>query len=104
MNREEDGAIEAQQTSGMARFLPHTTRNIAESGEPLDMATTEPQPNIQRLAVTLRVNGIDHVLMLEPRRTPLDALRHDLHLNGTKQLHAAKCESDRCVWRSYQAR
>src|SRR5204863_8044942 len=36
--------------------------------------------------VTLRVNGEDYPLHLEPRRTLLDALRHDLALTGTKKV------------------
>jgi aerobic-type carbon monoxide dehydrogenase small subunit (CoxS/CutS family) len=35
---------------------------------------------------TLRINGAEHALMLEPRRTLLDALRHDLGLTGTKKV------------------
>src|SRR5205814_6397820 len=40
----------------------------------------------RRLTVTLRVNGDAHALVLEPRRTLLDALRHDLALTGTKKV------------------
>lgn len=36
--------------------------------------------------VTLTVNGSSHALMVEPRRTLLDALRHDLGLTGTKKV------------------
>jgi xanthine dehydrogenase YagT iron-sulfur-binding subunit len=39
-----------------------------------------------RLPVVLRVNGDDHALYLEPRRTLLDALRLDLELTGTKKV------------------
>jgi aerobic-type carbon monoxide dehydrogenase small subunit (CoxS/CutS family) len=38
------------------------------------------------LLVTLAVNGVNHDLVLEPRRTLLDALRHDLQLTGTKKV------------------
>jgi len=38
------------------------------------------------LNATLRVNGADRTLALEPRRTLLDALRHDLQLTGTKKV------------------
>jgi aerobic-type carbon monoxide dehydrogenase small subunit (CoxS/CutS family) len=38
------------------------------------------------LPVTLRVNGVDRALAVEPRRTLLDALRHDLHLTGAKKV------------------
>ena len=36
------------------------------------------------LAIT--VNGETHHLMVEPRRTLLDTLRHDLHLTGAKKV------------------
>jgi aerobic-type carbon monoxide dehydrogenase small subunit (CoxS/CutS family) len=38
------------------------------------------------LLVTLTVNGVDHHLALEPRRTLLDTLRHDLQLTGAKRV------------------
>src|SRR5207248_9366537 len=39
-----------------------------------------------RLPVTLCVNVVEHALLLEPRRTLLDAIRHDLELTGTKKV------------------
>jgi len=44
------------------------------------------------LLVTLSINDIDHELALEPRRTLLDALRHDLQLTGTKKV----CDMGNC--------
>jgi aerobic-type carbon monoxide dehydrogenase small subunit (CoxS/CutS family) len=38
------------------------------------------------LPLSLRVNGEDHHLMVEPRRTLLDLLRHDLGLTGAKKV------------------
>jgi xanthine dehydrogenase YagT iron-sulfur-binding subunit len=38
------------------------------------------------LPVTLSVNGSEYHLLLEPRRTVLDALRHDLMQTGTKKV------------------
>ena len=38
------------------------------------------------LPVTLYVNGDDHHLLIEPRRTLLDTLRDDLHLTGAKKV------------------
>jgi xanthine dehydrogenase YagT iron-sulfur-binding subunit len=46
------------------------------STEPLGSAT---------LDVTLRVNGVDHALRIDPRVTLLDALREYLGLTGTKK-------------------
>jgi xanthine dehydrogenase YagT iron-sulfur-binding subunit len=40
---------------------------------------------IPQVAVTLRVNGVDHELRLDPRVTLLDALRDVLGLTGTKK-------------------
>jgi aerobic-type carbon monoxide dehydrogenase small subunit (CoxS/CutS family) len=42
--------------------------------------------------VTLNVNGSPHSLAVEPRRTLLDALRHDLGLTGTKKA----CDMGNC--------
>jgi xanthine dehydrogenase YagT iron-sulfur-binding subunit len=36
--------------------------------------------------ITLHVNGAEHRLVLEPRRTLLDTVRYDLHLTGTKKV------------------
>jgi xanthine dehydrogenase YagT iron-sulfur-binding subunit len=40
---------------------------------------------VPEVAVTLRVNGVDHELRLDPRVTLLDALRDVLELTGTKK-------------------
>ena len=40
---------------------------------------------IVEVAVTLRVNGVDHKLRLDPRVTLLDALRDAVGLTGTKK-------------------
>jgi len=45
-----------------------------------------------RIAVTLRINGRDHPILVEPRRTLLDALRHDLMMTGTKKV----CDMGNC--------
>lgn len=42
--------------------------------------------------VTLTVNGRQQTLLVEPRRTLLDALRHDLALTGTKKV----CDMGNC--------
>jgi xanthine dehydrogenase YagT iron-sulfur-binding subunit len=64
-----------------------------------DDADAGPRPNEQRgkdvngaddtrprTAVVLSVNGTEHALVVEPRRTLLDALRGDLALTGTKKV------------------
>jgi len=39
-----------------------------------------------RLPVSLSINGDTHQLYVEPRRTLLDAIRHDLAMTGTKKV------------------
>ena len=51
-----------------------------------------PTESPSRLPVVLRVNGRDQHLLLEPRRTLLDALRHDLAMTGTKKV----CDMGTC--------
>jgi xanthine dehydrogenase YagT iron-sulfur-binding subunit len=46
----------------------------------------------QRTAISLRVNGVERALEIEPRRTLLDALREDLGLTGAKP----GCEMGNC--------
>lgn len=50
--------------------------------------TIAPEP----LAITLRVNGRPHVLIVEPRTTLLDALRERLGLTGTRK----GCDHGQC--------
>ena len=42
--------------------------------------------------VTLTINGRQHTILVEPRRTLLDALRYDLELTGTKKV----CDMGNC--------
>ena len=44
------------------------------------------------MQIELSVNGVNHMLAVESRRTLLDALRHDLQLTGTKSV----CEMGDC--------
>ena len=46
----------------------------------------------ERIAVTLQINGDHHHLLIEPRRTLLDALREDVNLTGTKKV----CDMGNC--------
>ena len=43
-------------------------------------------PRVAPHLVALRLNGSERALAVEPRRTLLDALRHDLGLTGTKKV------------------
>jgi xanthine dehydrogenase YagT iron-sulfur-binding subunit len=49
-------------------------------------------PDDKRLTVTLRVNGQDRDLSIDPRMTLLDCLRDILHLTGTKK----GCDHGQC--------
>jgi len=44
------------------------------------------------VAVTLRVNGKDHAVTIDPRTSLLDCLRNTLHLTGTKK----GCDHGQC--------
>ncbi len=46
---------------------------------------TNTATDAQLVAVTLRINGADHALLLDTRVTLLDALREHLGLTGTKK-------------------
>ena len=56
----------------------------APTAEGLNMEGTVP--------VTLRINGQDHQLRLDPRTTLLDCLRETIHLTGTKK----GCDHGQC--------
>jgi aerobic-type carbon monoxide dehydrogenase small subunit (CoxS/CutS family) len=45
-----------------------------------------------RMPITLYINGTEQALVVEPRRTLLDALRHNLLLTGTKKV----CDLGNC--------
>src|SRR5581483_10107419 len=49
-------------------------------------------PTPAKIAITLRVNGVDHQLELAPWTTLLDALRDHLDLTGTKK----GCDRGQC--------
>lgn len=48
--------------------------------------------DVRKLPLTLRVNGKDRELELDPRTTLLDSLREHLHLSGTKK----GCDHGQC--------
>jgi xanthine dehydrogenase YagT iron-sulfur-binding subunit len=61
-------------------------RNIGENTEPAD------DPADTWLTVTLKVNGQESVVSIDPRVTLLDCLREVLHLTGTKK----GCDHGQC--------
>jgi aerobic-type carbon monoxide dehydrogenase small subunit (CoxS/CutS family) len=50
------------------------------------MASSGATATFPRTQVTLNINGHQYTLSVEPRRTLLDALRHDLQLTGAKKV------------------
>jgi len=63
-----------------------TERPAASAAPPASAPYAPPQP------VSLRINGAEHQLQIEPRVTLLDALREVLHLTGTKK----GCDRGQC--------
>jgi xanthine dehydrogenase YagT iron-sulfur-binding subunit len=55
-------------------------------------ASTPPSPPQTGLPVTLRINGTEHRLQLDPRTTLLDCLRENIGLTGTKK----GCDHGQC--------
>jgi xanthine dehydrogenase YagT iron-sulfur-binding subunit len=53
---------------------------------------SKPVPTHGHMPVSLSINGSDVALLVEPRRTLLDVLRHDLALTGTKKV----CDQGNC--------
>jgi len=81
-------------------FLSHLgAASIAATAPPL-LASASPAPPVQEeaasvegaTAITLRVNGKDHRLQVDPRTTLLDCLRENLNLPGTKK----GCDHGQC--------
>jgi xanthine dehydrogenase YagT iron-sulfur-binding subunit len=65
----------------VARVLSQTVKEHTPSSESKDA-----------IAVTLRVNGKNHDLRIDPRTTLLDCLRENLHLTGSKK----GCDHGQC--------
>jgi xanthine dehydrogenase YagT iron-sulfur-binding subunit len=58
----------------------------------LDTVAPAADSDDSRVDVTLRVNGTEHKLAIDPRATLLDCLREVLHLTGTKK----GCDHGQC--------
>ena len=67
-------------------FMLSPTTPTPATGSTQHSRTTPPH------LVQLKINGVETTLAVEPRRTLLDALRHDLHLTGTKKV----CDMGNC--------
>jgi xanthine dehydrogenase YagT iron-sulfur-binding subunit len=62
----------------------------ADAAEPV--ATTTKTPSDDSVKVTLKINGKDYALDVDPRTTLLDALRERVHLTGSKK----GCDHGQC--------
>src|SRR6202042_557742 len=58
----------------------------------LDTVAPPVDSDDSRVSITLRVNGTEHKLAIDPRTTLLDCLREVLHLTGTKK----GCDHGQC--------
>jgi xanthine dehydrogenase YagT iron-sulfur-binding subunit len=61
------------------------TKNTLAQSRPKSPTSAAPKPKVDSIDVTLRVNGTQHALNIEPRVTLLDALRERLNFTGTKK-------------------
>jgi xanthine dehydrogenase YagT iron-sulfur-binding subunit len=76
--------------AGASATIPLTARGAGAQQEP--PTTAPPAQPRDKINFTLRINGQDHLLALEPRVTLLDALRDHVHLTGTKK----GCDHGQC--------
>ncbi|MFD0756852.1 (2Fe-2S)-binding protein [Massilia norwichensis] len=67
--------------------MPQDEQRLMEQG-----AHAVSSPYVPPQPLTLRINGTEHQLDIEPRVTLLDALRETLHLTGTKK----GCDRGQC--------
>jgi xanthine dehydrogenase YagT iron-sulfur-binding subunit len=74
----------------IAACIPvHATNTAVESGA----AVSADAPTIEgAVAITLRINGKDHQLRVDPRTTLLDCIRENVALTGTKK----GCDHGQC--------
>jgi xanthine dehydrogenase YagT iron-sulfur-binding subunit len=81
-HKQKDGVSRRQFLKGSALTAAGTT--ILNSGLLAQSGTTSSAVGPDAVPITLRVNGKQHHLSVEPRTTLADALRDGLHLTGTK--------------------
>src|SRR5262245_14923660 len=71
-------------------YVPALTNSVA--GES-DSASASPGPSLEgAVPLTLRINGKDHQLRIDPRTTLLDCIRETVALTGTKK----GCDHGQC--------
>lgn len=73
-----------------AAYVPAFANSAAGQS---DSALTDAEPNIEgAVPITLRINGKDHQLRIDPRTTLLDCIRETVALTGTKK----GCDHGQC--------
>jgi xanthine dehydrogenase YagT iron-sulfur-binding subunit len=78
-------------TAGMAGVV--ATIDVPQSGTQEPASQSDPaQPAEGTLPISLRINGKDHRLHVDPRTTLLDCLRETVELTGTKK----GCDHGQC--------
>ena len=97
-----DANSDRQRTSNVSRrpFLQRTGLALAATSataELLAQQSAEKDSTVrvisaEAMPVTLNVNGVDKILILEPRVLLIDALRNDLNLTGCKDV----CDRSNC--------
>jgi xanthine dehydrogenase YagT iron-sulfur-binding subunit len=74
----------------VAAYVPASAKNTAGDN---DSDPTTGGPNIEgAVPITLRINGKDHQLKIDPRTTLLDCIRETVTLTGTKK----GCDHGQC--------
>src|SRR5882672_9101722 len=74
----------------VAGYVPALAKDVAAGS---DSALTSVGPNIEgAVPITLRINGKDHQLRIDPRTTLLDCIRETVALTGTKK----GCDHGQC--------
>ena len=74
----------------VAAYVPASAKSAAEV---TDSALLSAGPNIEgAVPITLRINGKDHKLQIDPRTTLLDCIRETVALTGTKK----GCDHGQC--------
>lgn len=91
MPEDNPGSESAAAATGMSAYLPaHSSTNVAEGHA---VATLAPPHGIERaVPITLRINGKDHEIQVDPRTTLLDCIREAVVLTGTKK----GCDHGQC--------
>jgi len=74
----------------VAAYVPVSAKSAAGESDP---ALADARPNIEgAVPITLRINGKEHSLRIDPRTTLLDCIRETVALTGTKK----GCDHGQC--------